>query len=92
MATPRFDSDHPVKGSSVSNMQAGSQPAWFLIDTSRSIKPFIFQERSPYELTNLVNPTDENVFMRDEYLYGVRARANAGFGIWQLAFGPKDTR
>ncbi len=86
-----FDTDHPVKDDSVSNMQAGSQPAWFLIDTSRSIKPFIFQERSPYELTNLVNPTDENVFMRDEYLYGVRARANAGFGIWQLAFGSKAT-
>lgn len=27
--------------------------------------------------------------MTDEYLYGVRARANAGFGLWQLAFGSR---
>jgi phage major head subunit gpT-like protein len=24
-------------------------------------------------------------------MYGVRARVNAGFGLWQLAFGSKDT-
>jgi len=28
------------------------------------------------------------VFWRDEYIYGVRA--NAGFGLWQLAFGSKE--
>lgn len=27
--------------------------------------------------------------MTDKYLYGVRARANAGFGLWQLGFGSK---
>ena len=84
-----FDTDHPVNGASVSNMQSGANPAWFLMDTSRSIKPLLFQERAPYELTSLTNATDENVFMRDEYLYGVRGRANAGFGLWQLAFGSK---
>ena len=29
---------------------------------------------------------DENVFMKDEYRYGVRARGNAGFGFWQMAY------
>jgi len=29
--------------------------------------------------------------MNDEYLYGLRARVNAGFGLWQLGFGSKDT-
>lgn len=24
--------------------------------------------------------------MRDEYLYGIRARVNVGFGLWQLAY------
>lgn len=89
-----FDTDHPVIGSdgqpaSVSNMQAGSGPAWFLMDTSRAIKPLLFQKREDYVLTSLDRETDENVFMRDEYLYGVRARANAGFGLWQLAFASK---
>ncbi len=35
--------------------------------------------------------TDHNVFINDEYLYGVRARVNAGYGLWQLAFGSKST-
>lgn len=89
-----FDTDHPVGTNnqiSVSNMQAGSNPAWFLLDTSRAIKPLLFQERIPYSLTNISKEEDENVFMRDEYLYGVRARVNAGFGLWQLAFASKGT-
>jgi len=27
--------------------------------------------------------------MRDEFLYGIRARGNAELGLWQLAFGSK---
>jgi phage major head subunit gpT-like protein len=90
-----FDADHPVGGmgdeivSSVSNVQAGSGPAWFLLDCSQVIKSMVFQERAPYDLTALDAPTDSNVFHRDEYLYGVRARCNAGFGLWQLAFASK---
>jgi phage major head subunit gpT-like protein len=90
-----FDADHPVGGeegvTSVSNMQAGAGASWFLLDTSRAIKPLLFQERIPYSFQSLTSETDENVFKRDEYLYGVRARANAGFGLWQLAFGSKAT-
>ena len=90
-----FDADHPVidrdgQEVSVSNMQAGSGPAWFLLDLSRAVRPIIWQERMPYSFTSLDRDTDEHVFMRDEYLYGVRARVNAGFGLWQLAFGSKD--
>lgn len=87
-----FDTDHPVGDDepvSVSNMQAGDGPAWFLLDTSRSIKPFIFQNRIPYKLTALDKDSDEGVFLNDEYIYGVRARANAGYGLWQLAFASK---
>jgi phage major head subunit gpT-like protein len=90
-----FDTDHPVGGEegvvSVSNTQAGAGAPWFLLDTSRSIKPLLFQERIPYNFQSLTAETDENVFKRDEYQYGVRARVNAGFGLWQLAFGSKAT-
>jgi len=91
-----IDSDHPVKqadGSiaSVSNYQSGSGNPWFLLDTSRPLKPLIYQRRKPYNFTALINEKDENVFMRDEYLYGVDGRGNVGFGFWQMAFGSKDT-
>jgi len=91
-----FDTDHPQEGAdgstiSVSNMQAGAGPAWFLLDTSRALRPLIWQEREAYDFQSIHLPDDPHVFMNDEYLYGVRARANAGFGLWQLAFGSEDT-
>lgn len=46
-------------------------------------------EREKYDLQAVNNHNDTRVFMTDEYLYGVRARANAGFGLWQLAFGSR---
>lgn len=89
-----FDTDHPVGNGvggvqSVSNMQDGVGPPWFLLDTSRSIKPMLWQDRIPFKLTSLDRDDDENVFFRDRYVYGTRGRANAGFGLWQLAFASK---
>ena len=89
-----FDTDHPIRDrndevTSVSNMQAGTGAAWFLLDTSRAVRPIIWQEREGYEFESMVDPTNPHVFMRGEYIYGVRARVNAGFGLWQLAFGSK---
>lgn len=90
---PFFGADHPVgEGSaavSVSNLQAGGETPWFLFDTSRAIKPLIYQQRVPPKFTPLTNDNDENVFMQDEYLYGIRARSNVGFGLWQLAYASK---
>lgn len=60
---------------------------WFLFDTSRPVKPIIFQERKPAKFTSLTKDTDENVFMRDEFLYGVDSRDGSGYGFWQMAFG-----
>jgi len=84
-----FDTDHPVAGASVSNYQDGVAAAWYLLDTRRALKPLIFQKRKDYKFVSLVNETDENVFMRKEYLYGVDARVNVGYGLWQLAYASK---
>ena len=88
-----FDTDHPVqqdgKAASVSNVQSGSGKAWFLLDTTRALKPFIVQERAAFEFTRLDKVENQNVFLRDSYLYGVRGRLNVGFGFWQQAFGSK---
>lgn len=89
---PFFDSDHPVgrnNVTSVSNYQDGTGPGWFLLDTRRPLKPLIFQKRREYDFRTLTNLDSEHVFMRDEYVYGVDARVNVGFGFWQQAFGSK---
>ncbi|MCL6519026.1 MAG: Mu-like prophage major head subunit gpT family protein [Armatimonadetes bacterium] len=59
---------------------------WFLLCTKRVVKPVIFQSRIPIEFAAL-EANSENGFMRDRYVYGVRARYNVGFGLWQLAYG-----
>ena len=89
-----FDTDHPIvlneaETLTVSNTQAGSDPAWFLLDTSRVVRPIIWQEREPYTFTSLTRESDHNVFFERQYLYGVHARVNCGYGLWQLAFGSK---
>ncbi len=88
-----FDTDHPVTvdgvETSVSNYATGGGPMWVLLDTSRAVKPIIWQERVGYQLQHLARDNDEHVFMKDEYLYGIRARVNAGFGLWQMAHASK---
>jgi phage major head subunit gpT-like protein len=66
-----------------------SSDTWFLLDTKRSMKAVILQQRSdvPVELTSLDNTSgSEAAFMRDRFMYGVRARYNVGAGMWQTAF------
>lgn len=92
---PFFSTDHPQTNtdgdeSTVSNMQAGAEDAWYLLDTSRAVRPLIWQERDSYQFQSLASHDDSHVFLNDEYIYGVRARVNAGFGLWQLAFGSKE--
>lgn len=89
-----FDTDHKAMGAdgtevAFSNYQAGTGPAWYLLDCSKPMKPLVFQERLRYEFQRQDGANDERVFWRDEYVYGVRARANAGFGLWQLAYASK---
>ncbi|MCY1359736.1 Mu-like prophage major head subunit gpT [compost metagenome] len=91
-----FDTDHPVVTASggegsVSNFGGGAGTPWFLLDTTRVMKPLILQKRKPYNFVTLDGETDENVFMRKEYIYGADARLNAGFGLWQLAYASKQT-
>ncbi|MCS4503889.1 Mu-like prophage major head subunit gpT family protein [Arhodomonas aquaeolei] len=92
-----FDDEHPVyanvDGTGAETLVANQSipgtdpgPAWYLLDITRAIKPLIFQERVAPELQAMIDPDDEQVFMADEYRYGVRARSNVGFGFWQMAY------
>ncbi|MFH1091208.1 MAG: Mu-like prophage major head subunit gpT family protein [Pseudomonadota bacterium] len=82
-----FATNHPMrKGTDGSNLDAGASTAWYLIDTSRPVKPFIFQSRKAVQLITMDRETDINVFMRKSYLYGVDARYAGAYGMWQLAY------
>jgi len=90
-----FDTDHPVypnvdgtgTPATVANVDsAGSGPYWYLLDTSRAIKPIIFQERKKPVFTAMDQLTDEQVFTANQLRFGVDARNNVGFGFWQMAF------
>ena len=95
-----FDTDHPVypkadgTGTPVLSanvvVDAGYQgEPWFLLDTSRALKPVIFQDRKSPQLIAMTKIDDEAVFTRKEFRYGVDCRDAAGFGFWQLAFANK---
>ncbi|MDE6052206.1 MAG: Mu-like prophage major head subunit gpT family protein [Lachnospiraceae bacterium] len=60
---------------------------WFLLATKRAIKPFIFQMREKPRFVSKVQDGDDNVFFQNTFLYGCNARYNAGYGLWQLAYG-----
>jgi len=85
-----FDEDHPGfdgagDETSVSNVTKGSSPAWYLIDDTQVIKPMVFQNRRDFTLVAKDDEANENVFLKNQFLYGVSGRCNAGFGLWQLA-------
>jgi phage major head subunit gpT-like protein len=86
---PFFDATHPVGDLQLSNYAAGAQPAWYLFDLSRAIKPLIYISRRPVSLVRMDRPDDENVFMRKKYRYGVDYRGAVAYGLWQMAYGSK---
>jgi phage major head subunit gpT-like protein len=90
-----FDTDHPVglqgNQTSVSNYGGGSGSAWYLLDTTRYIKPLIFQRRRDYAFNAITNINDERVFEQNEFVWGADARVNVGFGLWQLAYASRQT-
>ncbi|MDX1932001.1 MAG: Mu-like prophage major head subunit gpT family protein [Capsulimonadales bacterium] len=60
---------------------------WHVFDCSRPVKPWIIQQRIAPEFQALEDVTaNESVFLRDEFLFGVRSRDNAGPGMWQYAY------
>lgn len=92
-----FDTDHPVNTKhdgtgtveTVSNFDDGTNATWYLLDTSRVLKPIIYQNRKNPELTAMTKLDDESVFMRNVYRWGAYKRGNSGYGFWQMAHASK---
>ena len=59
--------------------------------TNRPVKPLIYQQRKKAKFVSKTQETDENVFMKQQFLYGADSRGNVGFGFWQMAFGSDGT-
>jgi phage major head subunit gpT-like protein len=77
-----------LKGYIVVPELAAAAPAltdpWFLADTSRGIKPLIYQLREAVKLVSLVNVDDPNVFFHKEFIWGQDGRGAASYGPWFL--------
>lgn len=84
-----FDTDHPVTDKngveqSVSNYNAGTGPAWFLTTSFPGMQPIILQEVFKPNLVEKFDPTDERVFMNDEFVWGSWCMHGAGYGFWPM--------
>lgn len=88
-----FDTDHPgydntgnlVSWSNLLTIKAGetAQPWWYVFDTSRGLKPMVYQPRRPFAIVAKTKLTDDNVFWDDEFVWGTDGRCAAGFG-WHM--------
>ena len=70
---------------------AGHDSKWFLLCTTRPVKPLIYQQRKKAKFVSLVSENDPNVFMQKKFLYGADSRGNVGYGFWQMAYGSDGT-
>lgn len=64
-----------------------SDDAWFLLDTSKPVMPFIYQERKKPAFVSQTDMNADDVFSRKKFKFGAEARAAGGYGFWQLAYG-----
>jgi phage major head subunit gpT-like protein len=98
---PFFDDSHPVypnadgtgTADDVSNIVGGASASgkpWFLVSLDGVLRPFILQQRTAPELDEINDPKNDTVFMKDQYLFGIRYRGNFGYGFWQQAVASKD--
>ena len=63
-----------------------SATCWFLLDTTKPIKPFIWQLRQAPVFAQMTDPSDFVSFMLRQFIWGVEARGAAGYGPWWLAY------
>lgn len=80
---------NPYKGTAkvVVDARLTSDTAWFLLDTSKAVKPFIYQQRKAPVFVEQTDAQTDDVFNRRKFKYGAEARAAGGYGFWQTAFG-----
>lgn len=85
--------ENPYQGTAelVVDGRIESDTEWHLLDTSKPVKPFVYQPRKKPVFVSQTNPEAEDVYNLKKYKFGAEARAAAGYGFWQLAFGSTGT-
>jgi phage major head subunit gpT-like protein len=95
MTNDRLDDGkaNPYKNTAevVEDARITSDTAWFLLDTTKPVKPFIYQERKAPVFVQQTDPQADDVFDRKKFKFGAEARAAGGYGFWQLAYGSDGT-
>ncbi|WCW43000.1 Mu-like prophage major head subunit gpT family protein [Pseudomonas aeruginosa] len=87
------DTPNPYVGTAelVVDGRIESDTAWFLLDTTKPVKPFIYQPRKKPVFVSQVNLDSDDVFNLRKLKFGAEARGAAGYGFWQLAYGSTGT-
>ena len=87
--SPKLGSDdpNPYRGIDVQVVaRLKSRTKWYVFDVRGPLLPLIFQERVAPAFNSLMDPNQsDSVFLRDEFLYGVRSRGEAAYGLPQCA-------
>lgn len=82
-----FDTEHPMADGVASNISAaGASQPWYLLVTSKSLKPIVLQEREAPHFHMVTSMEDSRVFETGEFLAGGEARYSAGYTYWHLAY------
>ncbi|HFX6349750.1 TPA: Mu-like prophage major head subunit gpT family protein [Acinetobacter baumannii] len=61
--------------------------AWFLLDNTKPVKPFVYQVRKKPVFVSQTNMESPSVFMEGVFFFGAEARGAAGYGFWQTIYG-----
>lgn len=59
---------------------------WWLLDTTKVVKPFVWQLRQAPTTVIRNSPTDPVVFDSHQFIYGVEARGTAAETLWFLSY------
>ena len=67
------------------NPDLKSATDWFLLDCTKPVKPWIFQQEMAPRTTYITDPTHPSVFNNRQFVYGVEAWGNVASSLWFLA-------
>ena len=90
-----FDSDHPTDSvGTQSNLDGNNADdvRWMLVGMSMGmgtgVRPFVYQLWQPYEFYPIQDLMNDSMLRQiKEFEFGTDGSSNAGYGLWQLAYG-----
>jgi len=75
---------NPYKGTAKVQVSARltDDNAWFLLDTTKPVKPFVYQVRKKPDFVSQTNMDSPSVYMEGVFYFGAEARGASGYGFW----------